>query len=118
MTVALALACAVHAAPVWAGCNTGGREGVASWYGARHAGRPTKSGELFNPEAMTAASPHLKPGTIIKVTRIRTGQSVVVRINDKLPPKYCRVLDLAERPARVLGMDRDGISRVKWEVVK
>lgn len=118
MGAVLAMACMAVAGIARADCNTMGRSGVASWYGDRHAGRLTKSGERFDPEGMTAASPHLKPGTRIKVTRVRTGQSVIVRINDRLPPKYCRVLDLAARPARALGMERDGIARVRWEVVE
>ncbi|WP_338086912.1 septal ring lytic transglycosylase RlpA family protein [Magnetospirillum aberrantis] len=79
----------------------------ATWYGGAYAGRPTASGEKFDPWAMTAAHPTLPLGTLVEVRRLtknsRNGEyhSVVVRINDRMPGKAGRI-DLSEGAARAL----------------
>lgn len=71
--------------------------GIASWYGAELAGRPTASGEPFDPNALTAASWHHPIGTHLQVTNVGNGQSVVVRINDRGPARRLgRLIDLSE----------------------
>lgn len=86
--------------------------GEASWYGAAFAGRPTASGEPFDPEALTAAHPALPFGTAVTVVNLDNGRSVDVVINDRGPFIDDRVIDLSRAAARLLGFLRDGITRV------
>lgn len=95
------------ASPGWA------ESGQASWYGSWHQGRPTSSGEPFNQNAMTAAHANLPLGSRVRVTRQDTGESVVVTINDRQPPKGVRVIDLSRKAATQLGMVNQGVSMVK-----
>ncbi len=89
------------------------QSGQASWYGAAHQGRPTSSGQLFDQNAMTAAHANLPLGSRVRVTRKDTGDSVVVLINDRQPPKGNRVIDLSRKAASRLGMVDQGVSMVK-----
>lgn len=87
----------------------GARErGEISYYGAEFAGRKTANGEVFDPEAMTAAHRTLPFGTMVLVTDVATGASVVVRINDRGPFLKGRILDLSAGAARKLGMEGRG----------
>ncbi len=92
--------------------------GIASWYGGRHHGGPTASGERFNKNSMTAAHRTLKMGTRVRVTRKKNGRTVVVRINDRGPYGKGRIIDLSEAAARELDMIDDGIAQVRVEVLK
>lgn len=92
--------------------------GIASWYGGRHHGGPTASGEKFNKNAMTAAHRTLRMGTRVRVTRKKNSRSVVVRINDRGPYSKGRIIDLSEAAARALDMIDDGIAQVRVEVLK
>ncbi|MBH0112389.1 septal ring lytic transglycosylase RlpA family protein [Novosphingobium sp. YJ-S2-02] len=83
-------------------------KGRASYYGARFAGNPTASGEIFDPEAMTAAHRTLPFGTQVQVTNPANGESVVVTINDRGPFHGNRVIDLSKAAARELGLIRRG----------
>jgi rare lipoprotein A len=87
--------------------------GIASWYGARHAGRRTASGERYNPYQMTAAHKILPMTTRVKVTNLENGRSVVVRINDRGPFVRGRVIDLSYAAARRIGMTKKGLVRVR-----
>jgi rare lipoprotein A len=89
------------------------RTGVASYYGAEFAGKPTASGERFRPNALTAASRTLPLGTTAKVTNTETGRSVSVRVNDRGPYAKHRVVDVSSKAARRLGMTEDGVAPVK-----
>lgn len=92
-------------------------QGLASFYGAE-SGPRTASGEQFDPEAMTAAHRTLPFGTRVRVTNIRTGRSVLVRINDRGPFIKSRVIDLSQGAARVIGIDdRAGLGFVRVERV-
>ncbi len=97
----------------------GGRRfrGIASFYGAYFAGRKTASGERFNPSKMTAAHKTLPFGTRVRVTNMRNGRSVVVRINDRGPFIRGRVIDLSRGAAGVIGMIGRGIAPVRVEVL-
>lgn len=90
--------------------------GLASYYGLS-AGTKTATGEHFDPSEMTAAHRTLPFGTRVKVTRVDTGQSVVVRINDRGPFKPGRVIDLSEGAARSLKMTDVGLTNVRLEVL-
>lgn len=93
------------------------QEGIASWYGAKLHGHKTANGERFNKNALTAAHISLPFGTIAKVTYLRNGKSVLVRINDRGPQSKTRILDLSRAAADALGMTRAGIGQVKLEVL-
>jgi len=89
--------------------------GVASWYGARHHGNRTASGELFDQKKFTAAHPTLPWGSLVKVTNLANGKSVEVRINDRGPYGKGRIIDLSRAAAKVLGMMGTGTAQVKIE---
>ena len=82
--------------------------GHASWYGGRHHGRRTTSGEFFDQNALTAAHSSLPLGSRVRVTLQDTGESVVVTINDRQPPKGLRVIDLSRGAASRIGLIRRG----------
>ncbi len=88
-------------------------EGTASWYGGAFAGKKTANGELFDPNAFTAAHRKLKFGTCVKVELISSGATVDVRINDRGPFVKDRIIDLSEAAARQLGFLDDGVGRVR-----
>ncbi len=94
------------------------QEGVVSWYGAAFHDRPTASGEKFNSLALTMAHPSLPFGTMVKVTNLRNGRSVVVRVNDRGPFVGKRIADLSQAAASEIGMMRRGIARVRIEVLQ
>lgn len=89
------------------------QRGVASWYGRRFHGNPTSSGETYDMYAMTAAHPTLPIPSYARVTRLATGQSVVVRINDRGPFLHGRVIDLSYAAAHRLGYVNAGKTEVE-----
>jgi rare lipoprotein A len=89
--------------------------GIASWYGPPYDRHPGADGSVYNQNAMTAAHRTLPLGTIVRVTNIETGQSVVVRITDRGPFIHGRVLDLSLAAARATGVYRAGTARVRIE---
>lgn len=86
--------------------------GQASWYGGRHHGRRTSSGEVFNQNAMTAAHPRLPLGSRIRVTMQDTGSSVVVTITDRQPDHGRRIIDLSRGAASRIGLLGQGTGNV------
>ncbi|MFO0588717.1 MAG: septal ring lytic transglycosylase RlpA family protein [Polyangiaceae bacterium] len=93
------------------------QSGIASYYADSLAGRPTASGEPYDPKDFTAAHRTLPFGTIVEVTR-EDGQTVRVRINDRGPfGKKKRILDLSRAAARAIGLDRAGIAMVTVTVI-
>ncbi len=91
--------------------------GPASFYGRDFAGRRTASGERFDPGALTAAHRTLPIGSKVRVTNLRNGRSVVVRINDRGPFHGNRVIDLSHEAARQIGMVQRGVARVQLELL-
>lgn len=91
--------------------------GEASYYGDELRGNRTASGERFNPDELTAAHRSLPLGSRLRVTNLRTGQSVIVRVNDRGPFAGDRVLDVSEQAARRLGMLQRGTARVRLELL-
>jgi rare lipoprotein A (peptidoglycan hydrolase) len=94
------------------------QSGYASWYGPGFLHRRTASGEWFDPRGMTAAHPSLPLGTRVRVTNLENGRRVVVRINDRGPFRKGRVLDVTPAVAKRLGFKRDGLTRVRLDVLK
>ncbi len=88
--------------------------GLATWYGPGFNGARTASGEMFNPKALTAAHRSLPFGTQVRVTNVKNGQSVVVRINDRLGDPGI-VIDLSSGAAQAIRMTET--SPVKLEVL-
>jgi rare lipoprotein A len=92
--------------------------GVASYYAAKFQGRRTASGEAFDNGALTAAHRTLPFGTLVRVTNVRTGQSVIVRINDRGPFTKGRTIDLSRAAAEQIGIVRAGHGTVELEVIE
>jgi rare lipoprotein A len=96
--------------------------GLASFYGPGFQGEETASGESFDQREMTAAHRQLPLGSVVRVTNLENGRSVVVRINDRGPygKNYRKgtVIDLSKQAARRLGFIRDGLVRVRIEVLR
>lgn len=90
-------------------------EGIASWYGPYFHGRKTAAGETFDQNEFTAAHPSLPFDTYLKVTNIESGESVVVRVNDRGPYVGIRSLDLSREAARCIGSEVTGV--VPYEAV-
>ena len=88
--------------------------GWASYY---KSGRLTANGEHFQPMGMTAAHKHLPFGTKLKVTNLRNGRSVIVRVNDRGPFIKGRVLDLSLGAARVIGLTGSGVGKISFTVI-
>ena len=86
--------------------------GYATWYGGHRAWHRTASGERFEPAKLTAAHRNLPLGTMVRVTDLATGRSVVVRVNDREPPHGRRCIDLSEGAANALGIHGRGVARV------
>jgi peptidoglycan lytic transglycosylase len=91
---------------------------IASWYGQQFQGRKTASGEIFDLNKLTAAHKTLPLGSVVKLTVISTGKSIVVRINDRGPWIKGRDFDLSEEAATELGMHDRGIAAVEATVLK
>lgn len=92
--------------------------GNASWYGKEFSGRRTASGVKFRPGKRTAAHKTIPFGTKVKVTNLKNGRSVKVRINDRGPYVKGRIIDLSRKAARKLGMLQDGVAPVKLKYRK
>ncbi|MFZ3202846.1 MAG: septal ring lytic transglycosylase RlpA family protein, partial [Pseudomonas sp.] len=87
----------------------------ASYYGARHHGKKTASGERFDQHALTAAHRSLPFGSRVLVTNLRNEKSVVVRINDRGPYARGRIIDVSRQAAERLDMLRAGVVPVRVE---
>jgi len=93
------------------------QEGMASYYADQYHGRKTASGELYNKDAMTAAHRTLPFGTYLRVTRVGTNQSVVVKVNDRGPYAKDRLIDLSKKAALALDLVTAGVANVIIEKV-
>jgi rare lipoprotein A len=92
--------------------------GTASWYGEYFDGKPTASGEDYDMYDMTAAHPTLPLGSYVRVTNLRNGRAVIVKVNDRGPIVQGRIIDLSYGAARVLEFESRGIQKVRLDVVK
>jgi peptidoglycan lytic transglycosylase len=91
--------------------------GTASWYGPYFNNRPTSNGELYDMNGLSAAHRTLPFNSIVRVTALGNGRSVVVRITDRGPFIADRIIDLSYAAAKQLEMHRQGTARVKVEVL-
>jgi rare lipoprotein A (peptidoglycan hydrolase) len=95
--------------------------GIASFYSLNLDGTLTATGEKFRNEKLTAASNNLPLNTWVMVTNLRNGNSVIIRINDRMHPRMAkkgRVVDLSFRAARTLDFVKAGLTKVKVEVME
>ena len=93
------------------------QRGVASWYGKRFHGQKTASGEAYDMYAMTAAHPILPIPSYARVTSVKSGKQVVVRINDRGPFHSGRAIDLSYAAAHRLGLIGTGSGEVEIEAI-
>lgn len=91
--------------------------GIASWYGKKFHGQKTSIGEPYDMFAMTAAHPTLALPSYVRVTRLDTGKSVVVRVIDRGPFHASRVIDLSYTAAHKLGLIQGGSGQVEVEAI-
>ena len=91
--------------------------GIASWYGREFGGRPTANGETFNPSVVSAAHKTLPMPSAVRVTNLENGRSMVVRVNDRGPFVTGRIIDLSREGARLLGFEKQGVARVRVQVL-
>lgn len=95
------------------------RQGIASYYHDSLSGNRTASGEVYDPRACTAAHRSLPFGTLVRVERVDTGQSTVVRINDRGPfGRKHRLIDLSRRAAEELAMTQRGVAEVRLQAMR
>lgn len=94
-------------------------EGLASWYGKGFHGKKTANGEIFNMHGISAAHKTLQLPCIALVTNLENGKMLIVRINDRGPfHKDNRIIDLSKAAAEKLGFKKQGIAKVRVEVMQ
>jgi rare lipoprotein A len=91
--------------------------GIASWYGPKFHGNLTANGELFNQYEVSAAHRTLPMPSMVRVTNLENGRSIVVRVNDRGPFRNGRIIDLSTRAAQLLGFRRQGTAKVMVEIL-
>lgn len=88
--------------------------GVASWYGDKFHGKPTATGEVFDKNDLTAAHKTLPLNSMLFVTNVETGKTLMVRLNDRGPFVGDRIIDLSQASAKALGITGLGQVRVQY----
>ncbi len=91
--------------------------GTASFYAKKFNGRKTSSGEKFSSDSLTAAHKKLKFGTYVLVRNLKNDSTVIVKINDRLPQKSKRSIDLTLRAAKQLNFVKSGLTKVEITVL-
>lgn len=94
------------------------RVSTASYYHDKFNGKRTASGEIFNNKGFSAANKTLPFGTRVKITNIKTGKSVVVRVNDRGPHTKNRDFDLSKAAFQEIADIRSGIIPIEYEVLE
>jgi len=93
------------------------RTGVASWYGRDFHGKLTANGEEYDIHALSAAHKTLPLPTLVRVTNLENGRSIVVRVNDRGPFVKSRIIDLSYAGAKALGYDQQGTTHVRVQAL-
>ena len=88
-------------------------EGIASWYGDKFHGKPTATGEIYNKNDITAAHKTLPLNSMLYVTNLENGRTLMVRLNDRGPFIGDRIIDLSEAAANALGTKGKGLGKVR-----
>jgi len=92
--------------------------GMASWYGEDFHAKYTANGEVYNMNTLTAAHRTLPLPSIVKVTNLENGRSLVLRVNDRGPFAKNRIIDISKRGAQLLGFQNKGITKVRVEILE
>lgn len=92
--------------------------GIASWYGDDFHNKRTANGETYDMRAVTAAHRTLPLPSIVRVTNLENGKSIIARVNDRGPYVKNRIIDLSEKGAELLGYKNKGTARVKVEILE
>lgn len=100
---------------VWNGMDSYIEEGTASWYGPNFHGKKTSMGETYNQKGISAAHKNVPLPSYLKVTNLKNGKKMVVRVNDRGPFVGDRIIDLSEGAARYLGVFGPGTAKVRLE---
>ena len=93
-------------------------QGKASYYGSEFNGRKTANGEVYDETALTAAHRTLPFGTVLRITNLQNGLSVIVRINDRGPFHPDRVIDLSKSAAEEIDLIRYGVADIEAEILE
>jgi len=104
--------------PIYEAKPTFVQEGIASWYGGRWIGRLTANGERYRATDFTAAHKKLPFHTMVRVTDLKTKNSIIVRINNRGPYVKGRIIDLSVVAAKKLGTYDRGLAKVRIEALK
>jgi rare lipoprotein A (peptidoglycan hydrolase) len=91
--------------------------GVASFYHSKFNGRKTTNGERFSSKKMTCAHKSLRLGSYVEITNLANHRKIYVKVNDRLPPNSCRMVDLTRLAAIKLKMVHQGLAKVKMRVI-
>lgn len=91
--------------------------GIASWYGPGFNGKKTANGETFDESELTAAHRTLQMPSLLRVTNLENGKSLVVRVNDRGPYSRGRVIDVSKKAADLLGFRMQGTARVRLDII-
>lgn len=91
--------------------------GIASWYGPDFHGKRTANGELYDMNQVTGAHKTLPMPSLVRVTNLDNGRSIIVRLNDRGPFSRGRILDLSRRGAQLLGYERIGTAKVHVQIL-
>jgi len=91
--------------------------GIASWYGPDFHGKITANGELYDMNEVTAAHRTLPMPSLVRVTNLDNGRTIVVRVNDRGPYARGRILDMSRRGAQLLGYEKTGTAKVRVQIM-
>jgi rare lipoprotein A len=91
--------------------------GIGSWYGEQFHAKSTANGEVFDMNEVTAAHPTLPMPSMVRVTNLENGRSILVRVNDRGPYVNGRIIDLSRRAAQLLGYEKQGTAKVRVQYV-
>ncbi len=92
--------------------------GIASWYGPGFHAKQTANGETYDENDLTAAHKTLPMPSLVRVTNLENGRSIVVRINDRGPFVNNRIIDMSRRGAQLLAFEQNGTAKVRVELMK
>lgn len=93
------------------------RVGKASWYGDAFHGRLTANGEIYDMTHLTGAHPTMPLPSYARVTNVKNGRSVIIRVNDRGPYAHGRIIDLSKRAAQLLDYTKSGVAKVRVQYV-
>lgn len=94
------------------------KTGIASWYGPNFHGKKTANGEIYDQNDLTAAHKTLPLPSIVRVTNLENGRSLIVRVNDRGPYAHSRIIDMSKRSAELLGFKIQGTAKVRVQVLE